>query len=310
MLQSLFIRILEQATNNLPYALSLTNLRIVGAAPKGATQIASVWKASKDRFLTFVKYTGREKQFLQACRVSSLEKQTHIRGLVKRLIKKWEIEEETIKLRRGNMPISNAYDEEAVADPSKFRIAFRGYQAKISVRSAVNLTGGGLFDILDPYAVVRFRGSKQTPFKTSVLQDAGSDPVWNCEADLLYYGETALEISVWDYDKYRSDELIGTGVVPVEQFCEGFEGMVPLSLPNGKKKKTMKQMMIIIGIQWPALEDAPPALPDNSSGKALNNTVPNAANATWGTTSFASPGGNSLTNPTGNTLTGFSRTVA
>lgn len=44
-----------------------------------------------------------------------------------------------------------------------------------------------------------------------------------------YNGEVALEISVWDYDHYNADDLVGTGVVQVEQFCNGFEGMIPLS---------------------------------------------------------------------------------
>ena len=85
-----------------------------------------------------------------------------------------------------------------------------------------------------------------------MLQDAGGDPIWNCEGRprsskwlafsrfplrmrrflagyLPYNGEVALEISVWDYDHYNADDLVGTGVVQVEQFCNGFEGMIPLS---------------------------------------------------------------------------------
>ena len=64
--------------------------------------------------------------------------------------------------------------EEAV-DPSRFRVAYRGAKARcrketkhvvesyrkwlakahISVRNALNLSGGGWFDKLDPYAIVR-----------------------------------------------------------------------------------------------------------------------------------------------------------
>merc|ERR1719230_617290 len=150
---------------------------------------------------------------------------------------------------------------EEVMDPSRFRVAYRDCKAQITVRNALNLTGGGIFDKLDPYAVVRFRGSKLPPFRTSVLEDAGSDPFWACEGcrhkgALLYNGETALEVSVWDYDKFSSDDLVATGVVQVEQFCRGFEGAVPLNLPEGKKRKAnMKQMMIIIGVQWDPPKD-------------------------------------------------------
>jgi len=253
MLQDLFMRTLEQAASQTTYMLQLSNIRLIGGAKRGGSSGVSVWKCLKPRFIDFVKHTGREKPFMQACRVSTLSKQTAIKNIIKRLIKKWEIEMETMELKKS---ISNAHQPkmEEVVDPNMFRIAYRGYKAHVSVRNALNLSGGGFFDKLDPYAILRFRGSKQRPMRTSVLQDAGADPVWNDEADLVYNGETALEIQVWDYDKYSADDLIGTGVLQVENFCGGFEGMIPLSLPNGKKSKSMKQMTITIGIQWPRLE--------------------------------------------------------
>jgi len=270
MLQNLFMRTLEQAASGMPYTLELTNIRVLGAVQRGGNTMVSCWKASKPRFVEFVKHTGREKPFLQACRVSSLEKQSHIKTLVRRLVRKWEMEEETALMRKG---LLDAKPVEEVVDPSRFRVAYRGYKAHISVRNALNLTGGGFFDKLDPYAILRFRGSRQTPFRTSVLQDAGADPVWDCEGDMLYNGEVALEISVWDYDKYSADDLLGTGVIMVEQFCSGFEGMVPISLPGDKgKKKSMKQMVIVIGIQWPALEqNAASTLPLANTSNTLTS---------------------------------------
>merc|ERR550537_28987 len=119
-------------------------------------------------------------------------------------------------------------DKEEAMDPSHFRVAYRDVKARVTVRNALNLAGGGMFDKLDPYAVVRFRGSKLAPFKTSVLEDAGSDPFWAAEGcrhkgALLYNGETALEVSVWDYDKYSNDDLIAQGVLqaPVLQRLRG-----------------------------------------------------------------------------------------
>merc|ERR1719446_1060089 len=107
-------------------------------------------------------------------------------------------------------------------DPRRFRTAYRGVKAHITVRNALNLSGGGWFDKLDPYVVLKFRGSRQE-FRTSVLQDAGSDPIWNCEGALQYDGETALLIDVWDYDRRSADDLIAQGVVQIEQFAGGFE---------------------------------------------------------------------------------------
>jgi len=195
--------------------------------------------------LGFVRHCGREKQFAQACRVTTLDKQAIINTLVKRLARKWE--------EAQNMPNANPADlqpavEDEAMDPTKFRIAYRGVKAHISVRSATNLTGGGWFDKLDPYAVLRFRGSRHE-FRTAVLEDAGGDPVWENDGQLLYDGQTALEIAVFDYDRYSSDDLVGTAVLQIEQFCSGFEGMVPLAAP-GKKKKSLKQSFITIGIQW------------------------------------------------------------
>jgi len=58
---------------------------------------------------------------------------------------------------------AKAAPQEEVVDPGRFRVAYRGYKAHISVRNALNLTGGGFFDKLDPYAIVRFRGSNSSP---------------------------------------------------------------------------------------------------------------------------------------------------
>jgi len=241
----LFLRTLEQASNNMIYTLQLTNFRVIGLSEKGANETITCWKTGRKRFTDFVKHCGRQNQFMQACRVSSLEKQSHIKDLITRLIKKWETEEQSNLMRKGLLGVKVVEEQ---MDPSRFRVAYRGVTAHITVRNALNLSGGGWFDKLDPYAILRFRGSKQE-LRTSVLQDAGGDPVWDCEGTLKYNGEVALEMSVWDYDKYSADDLCATGVLQVEQFAGGFEGMVPLSLP-GEKKKTMKQSMIIIGIQW------------------------------------------------------------
>lgn len=261
MLGHMFKRTLEACTASLKYSMQIDNMRIVGASAKGGSSMVTCWKASRKRFLDFVRHCGREKQFTQACRVSTLEKQVQLKDMMTRLVKKWEQEEEAAFLRSGKAERDG--EEQEVMDPSRFRVAYRGVRAQITVRNALNLQGGGWFDKLDPYAVVKFKGAKQE-FRTSVLQDAGADPCWDCDGSLIYQGETAIEISVWDYDKYSADDLVATGTIQVEQFCTGFEGMVPLSLPGEKKKKTLKTSQIVIGIQWD-----PPR--DPQSNNALAN---------------------------------------
>lgn len=267
LLESLFKRTLEQASSGLKYALHLGDFRVVGASPgKGVNEICTCFKVTRKRFMEFIKQCAREKQFMQACRVSSLEKQKHIKDLTFRLIKRWETEEMS-KVLRGGVP--DGPEKEEAMDPSRFRVAYRDVKCHLIVRNALNLSGGSWFDKLDPYAVLRFRGSKGQ-VRTSVLDDAGSDPIWNSEGTLIYQGETALEISVWDFDRYSSHDLIATGVLQVEQFCKGFEGMVPLSAPDGKKRKaSMKQMMIIIGIQWDPPKDPNATLKSKSLGATV-----------------------------------------
>jgi hypothetical protein len=256
-----FKRTLEQAAGNLRYSLALDNLRVLGCEPREGK--VTCWKASKARFLSFVRHCGREKQFVQACRVSALEKQHHLTDMIVRLIAKWEAEEQSNLMRRGVFDFEAANKVEAM-DPSRFRIAYRGVKAHISIRNALNLAGGGWFDKLDPYAIIRFQGTTRE-LRTSVLQDAGGDPIWNCEGSLVYNGETALEVTVWDYDRYSADDKIAEGIVYHERFCGGFEGMIPLSAPGqeGKKKKSLKPMMIVLGIQWDPPRD--PALANSQS---------------------------------------------
>lgn len=246
MLGPLFKRTLEQASSFLTYQVSLHNFRVVGAESRHGKDMVVCWKVSRGRFAEFIRHCGREKQFLHACKFSTLEKQTTVKELAKRLLEKWEVEEQCTMMRSG---IYEVKETEETMEPSRFRVAYRGVKAHITIRCGLNLTGGSWFDKLDPYAVVRFKGSKQE-IRTSVLQDAGSDPVWECEGVLVYNGETAMELAVWDYDRFKSDALVGTGQLPVEQFCSGFEGMIPLSPPGDKKKKSLKQSMIVLGIQW------------------------------------------------------------
>jgi len=287
MLGSLFKSTLEQCSRGMKYSMSLSPFRIVGGSPKGVSEVCTVWKVSRKRFLEFIKQCAREKQFTQACRVSALAKQGELKSVMERLISKWETEEMSKVLRGGGV----VEHKEEPMDPNHFRFAYRDTKCHVTVRNALNLIGGGIFDKLDPYAVVRFRGSKNRPFRTHTLEDAGSDPFWAVEGcrhkgTILYQGETAIEISVWDYDKYSNDDLIAQGSIPVEEFCRGFEGCVTLNLPEGKKRKAnAKQMMIVVGIQFDAPKEPIYAQTGNfgksSTLKSAMARVANGTDQTW-----------------------------
>lgn len=250
MLQNVFMRALQGAASSTKYRLELANFSIRAAELKGTEDRCVVMKIANNRFIDFIKKSQREKAFLQACRLQALDKQQIVKGLIMDLLQRWSIEEQNEQLRRGLL--GDAPVEEAV-DPNKFRSMYNGVKAHIRIRNATNLTSGGWFDKLDPYTIVRFRGSKEE-VRTSVLADSGSDPIWDCEGSMTYHGEVALEISVWDFDRYSADSLLVTGVVQVEQFCSGFDGMIPLSIAGNKRKRAKKQAMITIGI----LFDRPP----------------------------------------------------
>lgn len=251
MLGKVWMKALEGAASSTNYRLQLQRFRIRAAELKGTDDRCVVLKIANHRFLDFIKKSQREKAFLQACRLQALDKQQVVKHHIVELLARWAIEEQTEQLRKGLLGLK-AEREEAV-DPGKFRSKYRGVKAHIYVRNASNLTSGGWFDKLDPYAIVRFRGSKEE-VRTSVLADAGGDPIWDSKGSVTYHGEVALEISVWDFDRYNADSLLATGVVQVEQFCAGFDGTIPLSIAGGKGKRAKKQAMITIGI----LFDRPP----------------------------------------------------
>lgn len=44
-----------------------------------------------------------------------------------------------------------------------------GLEVHITIRNAANLTAGGWFDKLDPYAIIRFRGSREEHVVVALL---------------------------------------------------------------------------------------------------------------------------------------------
>jgi hypothetical protein len=239
--------VLEKASDGLRYRLSLGNFRICCQAQKGLATTARVLKVSRRRFMQFLQHSNREEAMRNISVVTSVEKQNALKDKIWKLIKKREREEQIRTLQGAGTEKKKG---PKALDPSRFRVAYRGVKAKVIIRNALNLSGGGWFDKLDPYAVVSFRGGKEK-MTTNVLQDAGNDPFWDFDGHLTYHGETILDVQVWDYDKGSNDDLVATGMLPLEEICNGFEGMVILSKPDdGKKKKAKKQASIVLSIEW------------------------------------------------------------
>merc|ERR1712093_971759 len=100
------------------YSLKLGQFHVVGAEQRGSQENVTCWKLTQRRFLDFIKHCGREKQFMQSCRISALEKQTQVKNLLDRLVTKWEQEEMQRKLR--SVDFMKKVDDDEVMDPSIF----------------------------------------------------------------------------------------------------------------------------------------------------------------------------------------------
>lgn len=293
MLRENFRRTLELAAREMAYSAHLGEFRVVGAQSKGANELITIWKVTEQRFLHFIKHLGRMKQLTQTSRVHALDKQYHLRDILTGLVESWEQEEVAINIRK-NMTDMGEPRVEAM-DPMEFRDKYRGMRATIYIRNGINITNGSLFAKLDPFVSVQWKVGigdvrKKKKLRTKVLKDSGPDPIWDDSGYLVYQGESALEISVYDYDPDGVDDLVAVGQIQIEKLVAGFDNMVQLQRPGkGAKKRTIKVMFIAIGVEW----EHPPHDPAAtlSSIRSGGSTLRKAITAGMQTTGSGSMGG-------------------
>jgi len=101
---------------------------------------------------------------------------------------------------------------------------------QLYVESARNLVGDG-DDILDPYVVVRLGKQEE---RTQIEMDAGESPVWNWSASFTYNGEPEIELTVYEYDQFSKDTILGVATLSYIDFTgpAGFDGEIMLSPPD------------------------------------------------------------------------------
>lgn len=251
---------LEKFCEPLPYALRITSpFRLIAEGHRGSSvgEVATAWKVSGDRFKHSLRQSGRWDGFVTECQVSLLKRKCLVKDVVLRLGKTWDEENAKEQFSRVacNRSIQKEPTEEPALDPLQFMVMYRGVKAKIVIKNAVNLPEGSWFDKLSAYAVVKFAGSAGPDVRTGVLRDVGGQPFWDCEGELVYNGEGALEVQVWSYSRHGADELVAHGKLSITSFYQGFDSMIRLE-PYSKKSRwgrRARAMAIIIGVSWPTV---------------------------------------------------------
>jgi len=105
-------------------------------------------------------------------------------------------------------------------------------KAKITIVSASKLPNADLFDVSDPYVIVKDTQSKRELCKTPVVHN-DLNPKWSFEAVVEIPKGADLLFSVFDSDTWSSDDLLGEALMP----CKDFSGVA--SLVPGKKGQKM-----------------------------------------------------------------------
>lgn len=81
----------------------------------------------------------------------------------------------------------------------------------------------------DPYCILGLRGKDHTRSETKAISNT-CDPEWNQTLEIGdYVPGDVLEISVWDKDPGKPDDLLGEGILYLASFNGTFDGGVVLS---------------------------------------------------------------------------------
>lgn len=290
MLKQNFRRTLELAAREMAYSAHLGEFRLIGGQSNGVRDPVTVWKVTEQRFMHFIRHLGRVKQLTQASRVHALNKQYHLKDILVRLVEAWEQEETAANIRKNILDLGEPKHE--AMDPQEFREKYRGMRATLYIRNGINISNGSVFAKLDPFVSVRFKVGigdtrKKKQLRTKVLLDSGPDPIWDDTGTLVYQGESALEIQIYDYDADGAHDLVAVGEIPIEKLVQGFDNMVQLARPGkSKKKRTIKVMFLALGLEW----EHPPIEPSATlstirSGTSIRRAITAGLQSTGGTQS-------------------------
>ncbi|EZG67250.1 C2 domain protein [Gregarina niphandrodes] len=82
----------------------------------------------------------------------------------------------------------------------------------ITVHEGKGLAGGFL-GRRDPYLIGTMGDQK---FHTSAVNNNGKNPLWDQTFALPYNGEPTIEMEIYDRDRMRKDDLMGTGRIQLD----------------------------------------------------------------------------------------------
>ena len=83
------------------------------------------------------------------------------------------------------------------------------------LRAEINfLADGDFFDRMDPYVVVRCGASTA---RTMTRHSGGRNPTWNETLSVIGSPMDTIVFEIWDKDTFTPDDLVATGMVPVQQ---------------------------------------------------------------------------------------------
>jgi hypothetical protein len=243
---------LHRATASLGFQLTLSNF-CVRAKQEGPRMTKSACiRIPRKSFEGFLLRVNKHKDFLTEAVNSSLEKQIKIREVCSRLIIKWNEEDrrrEQMKSMRAKDPSTQGMDVNAI------RAKLRGAVLTVRVVNAIGLGGAKQEGIkLDPYVVVKIVGTNQI-VKSGVYEDSGSSPQFDFEARFRYQGESVVDVTIVDKDRFAKDEVLGSTTLSIEQFHDGFVGAIELKRPATLAKNAGTAGTLTLEIEWSDVQE-------------------------------------------------------
>jgi hypothetical protein len=241
-----FYENLQRATASLGFQLTLSNFHLRAKQEGPRMTKSTCIRIARPAFEQFLIRVNKQKDFLTEAVNSSMEKQMKIREVCHKLILKWDEEE---RRRQQQMSMREKDPNTQGLDVNVIRSKLRGAILTVRVVSAVGLGGPKQEGKLDPYLIIKVVGTNSV-VQSAVYEDASSSPQFDFEARFRYNGETVVDITIMDKDRFSKDEVLGTCSLTIEQFHDGFVGAMDIKRPASLSKNAGSAGTLMLEIEW------------------------------------------------------------